>query len=106
MKNKSAAAAPQVSVDVTVTKTQARPAAKTEKRSGAVVYCGPSQKGVAKQYTVYHGDVPAPLKEFAEQHPAVKPLIVPLERFALIRVRLETPGTVEASLYAQVKQEM
>ena len=45
MKNKSAAAAPQVSVDVTVTKTQARPAVKTEKRSGAVVYCGPSQKG-------------------------------------------------------------
>lgn len=107
MRNKNAAAAPQVSVDVQITATHSAPAAeKTAKQSGTVVYCGPSVKGVAKQYTVFHGGVPAPLKEFADKHPAAKTLIVPLEKFAQMRVRLETPGSIEASLFEQVKQQI
>lgn len=37
------------------------------------VYCGPSVKGVAKQYTVYTGgNIPAPLRDFVQQHPAAR----------------------------------
>ncbi len=70
------------------------------------VYCGPSVKGVAKQYTVYAGgNVPAPLRDFVRKHPAAKGLIVTIGRFAKMRERLETPGTAEALLFKKIKSE-
>ena len=55
------------------------PAAKTVE---AVVYCGPTIKGVAPQYTVFVGGIPEKLTEIAEEHPVVKALIVPREKLA------------------------
>ena len=58
------------------------------------VYCGPSVRGVARQYTVYaSGNTPAALDEFVKQHPAAKNLLVPVERFAQTRKALETAGS-------------
>lgn len=71
------------------------------------VYCGPSVKGVAKQYTVYTGGlVPKPLRDFVRQYPAVKGLIVPVGRFAKVRERLEQKGTPEAILYQTVRSKL
>ncbi len=70
------------------------------------VYCGPSVRGVARQYTTYQGGIPEPLKEFIKAHPAVRALLVPTAKFAGVRRRLETPGTAEAVVYKRVKSEL
>lgn len=70
------------------------------------VYCGPSVRGVARQYTTYQGGIPGSLKEFIKEHPAARGLIVSTEKFAGIRKRLETHGTAEAIIYKKVKDEL
>ena len=37
-----------------------------EAKTGPVVYCGPSVRGVARQYTVYAGTIPAALADFIQ----------------------------------------
>ena len=70
------------------------------------VYCGPSVRGVARQYTTYQGGIPAGLKEFVKAHPAARGLIVSTEKFASVRRRLETHGTAEAIIHKKVKDEL
>lgn len=70
------------------------------------VYCGPSVRGVARQYTTYQGGIPKELKAFVKEHPAAWGLIVSTARFADVRKRLETPGTAEAIIYRKVKDEL
>ena len=70
------------------------------------VYCGPSVRGVARQFTVYHGGIPDALKAFIEEHRAAKGLLVSVERFAQVRQRLETPGTGEFILFRKVRAEL
>lgn len=74
--------------------------------TGTLVYCGPSVRNVARQYTVYAGKIPEELCEFIGKHPAAGGLLVPVEKFAETRRRLETKGTAEAVLYNKVKTEM
>ena len=50
----------------------------TAQKPEAIVYCGPSVRGIAKQYTVYHGRLPAQLVTFLAKHPAAQSLCVPL----------------------------
>lgn len=70
------------------------------------VYCGPSVRSVARQYTTYQGGIPNELKEFIKAHPAVRRLIVSTGQFASVRKRMETPGTAEAAIYKKVKAEL
>lgn len=70
------------------------------------VYCGPSVRGVARQYTVYAGEIPEALAEFIEAHPAAKGLLVSTERFAQVRSNLGKSGTAEAILYQKIKSEL
>lgn len=65
----------------------------------AVAYCGPTIKGVAPQYTVFVGGIPEKLTEIAEEHPVVKALIVPREKLAEMREKVEQGGTRENLLY-------
>ncbi len=78
----------------------------TASTAASRVYCGPSVRGVAKQYTVFSGEIPELLAGFVEKHPAAGALIVPTERFAEVRRKLETAGTAEAILYKQIKSEL
>jgi len=48
--------------------------------AGPMVYCGPGLPGIARQYTVYTSGLPAPLAEAAEKNPALRGLILPLDR--------------------------
>ena len=70
------------------------------------VYCGPSVRGVARQYTVYNGGIPEAVKGFVLEHPAARGLLVSMERFPQIRVRLETQGTAEAILFNKDREEL
>lgn len=70
------------------------------------VYCGPSVKGVARQFTVYRGGIPNALKDFVEAHQIAKRLLIPENQFAQVRVRLETPGTTEYIILQRLKDEL
>jgi len=70
------------------------------------VYCGPTVRGVVKQYTVFAGNIPEPLQAFIDQHPEDKALLVAVDRFAETRKKMETAGTAEAILYHKIKSEL
>ena len=59
-----------------MTKRTTRTAAEA---AGTVVYCGPSIKGVAKQFTAYNNGIPEGLKAATEKNKVLAALIVPLE---------------------------
>ena len=55
---------------------------RTSKAAGAVgtvVYCGPSIKGVARQFTAYNNGIPEGLKAATEKNKVLAAMIVPLE---------------------------
>ncbi len=71
------------------------------------VYCGPSIRGVTRQYTIYQGGgLPDPLKEIIKEYPKIKELIVPAGEFQAMRRRLDTPGTPEANLYKAIREAL
>ncbi len=70
------------------------------------VYCGPTVRGVVKQYTVFSGNIPETLQAFIEKHPEAKALLVAVDCFAETRKRMETAGTAESILYHKIKSEM
>lgn len=78
----------------------------TAQKPEVIVYCGPSVRGVAKQYTVYHGRLPAALVTFLAKHPAAQCLCVPLEDFAKTREGLNTKGSPQATLYKTILNEL
>lgn len=76
------------------------------------VYCGPSIRGVARQYTSFIGELPEPMLRLIEQHPAVQNLIVPYDKVAETRERMERPDvpgqpkTAERVIYELLKAEL
>ncbi len=76
------------------------------KKHGPQVYCGPTVRGVAKQYTVYSGKIPAELEAFIKTHPEAAGLVVPVESFAQTRKKMETAGTAENILYHKIKSKL
>ena len=78
----------------------------TQKKPEVLVYCGPSVRGVAKQFTVYDERVPAEGGRFLAKHPAAQTLCVPLEDFAATRAGLNTKGSVQDTLYKTILKEL
>ena len=70
------------------------------------VYCGPTVRGVVKQYTVFAGNIPEPLQAFIGKHPEAKALLVEVDRFAETRKKIETAGSAESILYHKIKSEL
>ena len=70
------------------------------------VYCGPTVRGVARQYTTYQGGITDTLRDFITEHPEARKLIVSTAQFPAYRRRLDTPGTAEAKLYKWVKEQL
>ena len=50
-----------------------------DEAAGTVVYCGPSIKGVARQFTAYNNGIPEGLKAATEKNKVLAAMIVPLE---------------------------
>ena len=111
-KKSSGPAAPAEETAARTTENQAEREAPTApksakgKKTGPQVYCGPTVRGVAKQYTVYSGGIPEELTRFIQAHPEAAGLVVPVEKFAQTRRRMETAGTAEAILYHKIKSEL
>lgn len=75
-------------------------------KGAALVYCGPSVRGVVKQYTVFSSGLPREVEEFVGKHPLINDLIVPVENFSEMRKKIETPGTRESLIYRNIKSEI
>lgn len=88
-----------------VKEEKVKPATSTDSNEHKV-YCGPSVKGVARQYTVYSGGLPEAVKAFMEAHPLAKQLIVPVNRLADMRLKLETKGSKEMLIYQKLRSEL
>ena len=91
--------------NVAEAKTAAK-AAESKKKTGwprPCVWCGPSVKGVAAQYTVFT-EMPEALEKLVEQHPAARGLVAALDKFPQMRRALERSGTKESAWYAEVKR--
>lgn len=73
--------------------------------AGAVVYCGPTILGIAKQYTTFRGGLPTPLREAVRKSEIMNGLLVPLEElpWAMKQLRDKT-GPVYAC-YLAVEEE-
>ena len=69
------------------------------------VWCGPSVKGVAAQYTVFT-EMPKQLEALVEQIPAARGLVVALDKFPQVRRKLEESGTKENAWYNEVKHSL
>ena len=67
-----------------------------------VVYCGPSIRGVAKQYTVYLDGIPAGLQALKDKIPVTAELIVPIEQMAQTRALLTDANSTMSLFYDAV----
>lgn len=88
-----------------VKEEKVKPATSTDSNEHKV-YCGPSVKGVARQYTVYSGGLPETVKTFIEKHPLAGQLIVPVSKFAGMRTKLEIKGSKEMLIYQKLRSEL
>lgn len=70
---------------------------------GTLVWCGPTVRNIAKQYTVFQNGIPASLDALVISHPEAKGLLIPMEEFAKVRQHLDVPGTAESLLYQSIK---
>ena len=94
------------SAQTTAPQSEGTPSAASESKTGPRVYCGPTVRGVVKQYTVFAGGIPKPLSDFIGKHPAAKVLLVPVEHFARTRQQLGNPASAEAILYHKIESEL
>jgi len=78
--------------------------AKAKTKSPAVVYCGPTLEGVAKQYTVYKGTPPEQLSSAARKMPAISELIIPLDKLADARRQINSKSGYMHRLYKAVQE--
>ncbi|MGG4447631.1 hypothetical protein [Brevibacillus porteri] len=69
-----------------------------------LIYVGPNiPGGRLMQYTVFRGGVPEYLNDLFEKQPAIQQLIVPVKELVAFQSQVGTPGTLEHTLYQQVK---
>lgn len=69
------------------------------------MWCGPSVKGVAAQYTVFT-EMPEALAALVERLPAARGLVAALDKFPQVRRKLEESGTKESAWYNEVKHSL
>ncbi|MCM3141304.1 hypothetical protein [Brevibacillus sp. MER 51] len=69
-----------------------------------LIYVGPNiPGGLLMQYTVFRGGVPEHLTDLFEKQPAIRQLIVPVNDLAAVQERMRKSGTLEHTLFQQVK---
>ncbi|GAQ24220.1 hypothetical protein [Tepidanaerobacter syntrophicus] len=70
-----------------------------------VIYCGPNLPGGAMlRYTVYNGGIPEHLDPLISQCPAIKHLIVPVDKFTETERKIGIAGTPENTYFAQISR--
>ncbi len=74
------------------------------KEPQTVIYIGPTIKGVATEGTVYNNGIPPELEEKARVVPAVKALIIPVEKLPQANTELAKKGSALSILYQKVQR--
>jgi len=78
-----------------------------EKAAGeTVVYCGPTVRGVARQFTVFSDGAPQKVQDFCTKYPVAANLVVPLEQFAAARKNISEGTGRESALLRSLKKQM
>lgn len=75
----------------------------TENNEMAVMYLGPTIRGVARHGESFTGGLPARLKKLADAKPIVANLIVPLSEIVRVKQAVDTEGTPEAVYYDKIE---
>lgn len=73
--------------------------------AGTVVYCGPSIKGVARQFTAYNNGIPEGLKAATEKNKVLAAMIVPLEELPEAMRQLRQKSGRIYTLYKAVQSK-
>lgn len=72
---------------------------------GQAVYIGPTIRNVITAGTVFNNGLPDRLQKMTETVPAVKSLIVPLDRLAEVQKELKKTGSALQVIYQTIKKE-
>ena len=78
----------------------------TARQPAAVVYCGPTVRGVAKQFQVFQNGTPLYLRTLGERIPEVRALTVTLDKFAATRQALQNGDSIQSLLYARICRKL
>lgn len=74
-----------------------------EVQKEAVVYIGPSIKGIVSTGTVYSNGLPELLIKKADEQPVLNSLVIPVSKLAEAERELRVPGSALATIYAKVE---
>lgn len=80
-------------------KEEAKRVPERKEAKGAVVYIGPAIKDVAVAGGVYTNGLPERLKDEIGRRPALRELVVPVEKLAEAKKELAKPGSALAEIY-------
>lgn len=87
--------------------------AKTKRKEGAknapldgktVMYVGPTIRGVAAAGSLFKNGLPELLKREMEKQPAIRDLIVPVDRLAEANKELAMPDSALAAVYREIEK--
>lgn len=70
----------------------------------AVVYCGPTLKGIVKQFTVFTNGLPTAVDELIAKNPVVGNLVIPVDELAAFRAELKTPGSAASVIFTEASK--
>lgn len=82
---------------------EADTASVTETKRGLVIYIGPTIPGAVAQNTVFNNGITAALAEEAEKLPAIKSLIVPVEKLAAAQKEIKINNSALTVCYRMVE---
>lgn len=68
-----------------------------------VVYCGPTLRGIAKQYTPFTDGLPESLRQQCEKIPLLHELIVPIDQLSATKSAINTFGSKARMVYDRCK---
>ncbi len=92
--------------DVKSTETKSKTvAARDTAKKEAVIYIGPSIKGLVSTGTIYNNGIPNNLELEMEKQPAIKNLVVPVSELSGVRKELRVPGSALAVIYNKIITE-
>lgn len=78
---------------------------KIDQAAGPVVYCGPTIRGVAVQFTTYTNGVPTALEEATKKNQVLGGLVVPLDQLPEVRRQFHAGAGRYYTLYCKAQEK-
>lgn len=71
-----------------------------------LIYCGPSLRGIAPQYTAFTGGLPEELRVQCGKTPALRALLVTPDKLAETRAALRDPDSALSTIFDRAAADM